>query len=293
MSTSSNQWSRPVIASLLCLWLVWGSIYVALAVVVREVPPLLVGGLRNLISGLLLFAYLRVQRKPWPSARHWVWAVPMGALFFLVGNGVVSVAARHLPSGLLAVAAATAPLWAAAMGPLFKERSSAAERAGVVIGFVGTLALALNGELRGQPLLASLMFIAPGLWAFGSLLARRIDVAQGLGAVAAQMLVGGLMLTGVAAMTGERWPTNPWPSWSALSALAYLVLFGSLLGFVSYAYLLKAARPSVAMSYAYVNPAIAVFLGALLNQEPVAVSTIVATGLIVVGTAVLLRAKPG
>jgi drug/metabolite transporter (DMT)-like permease len=212
-------------------------------------------------------------------------ALPVGTLMFATGNGTVALAEQHISSGIAAVVCGTMPLWTAALGPLFKERTSAREWFALTLGFSGVLVLSLGGELRAEPVSAVILAVAPVSWALGSLLARRLPLAKGMMSAATQMVCGGAVMALVSWALHEPVPVNP-PLNSVL-AWAYLGVFGSLVAYSAYTYLLRQTRPAVATSYAYVNPAIAVAIGATFGGEALGLTTVLAVALIV-GSTVLV-----
>lgn len=279
---------RRVIVALLTVYLVWSSTYYALRVGVEELPALLMGGVRYLIAGVILFAAARLRGARSPTLKQWLWAVPPGALLFVVGNGFVALAEVKLSSALAAVVVATMPMFAAAMAPLFKERSRGGEWLGMALGLAGVVVLSLNGELQAERGSALLLFVAPIGWALGSMLARKLPLAEGMMAPATQMIGGGLALLLAGVLHSEHAPAHY--TARGLIAVAYLIVFGSLAGFTAYAYLLKATRPALAMSYSYVNPPLAVLVGAALGKEHIGPEMLAAVALIAAGTFALLRA---
>lgn len=279
---------RPVLLALLTVYLVWGSTYFALRVVVETLPAMLTSGSRYVLAGVILLAFAKVRGAAWPTARQWLAAVPIGSLLFLVGNGFVALAEVRVSSGIAAVVVATMPLFAAAMAPLFGEKARGGEWLGLALGFCGVVVLSRNAELRSELGSAALLMLAPIGWAIGSMLARKLPVAKGALAPATHMIAGGLALFIAGALHGEALPAAI--PIRALIAFGWLVVGGSLLGFTAYAYLLRATRPALAMSYSYVNPPIAVALGALLGGEAVGVEMLGAVALIGAGTFALLRA---
>jgi drug/metabolite transporter (DMT)-like permease len=279
---------RPVLVALLTVYLVWGSTYFALRVAVETLPALLMAGARYVLAGVMLLAFAKARGAPWPTPRQWLAAVPIGSLLFLVGNGFVALAEVRVSSAIAAVVVATMPLFAAAMAPLFGEKSRAGEWVGLALGFCGVVVLSRNAELRSEHGSAALLLLAPIGWALGSMLARKLPVAPGVLAPATHMIAGGLTLFVAGVLHGEALPAAV--SVRALVAFGWLVVGGSLMGFTAYAYLLRATRPALAMSYSYVNPPIAVAFGALLGREPVGVEMLGAVALIGAGTFALLRA---
>jgi len=280
---------RRTVFALFLVYVVWGSTYLVMRFAVEGLPPLLMGGVRFLIAGGVLVTVLRLRGDALPTAKQWLYSAPVGALFFLLGNGLVAIAEQKISSGIAAVVCATMPLWASAMGPLFGERTSRSEWIAMVLGMTGVVILCAGSELRADFASTLVLMIAPIAWALGSLLARRLPLPKGLMSAAAQMVTGGAVLLVVALVHGERFPANP--SFKSVASLVYLIVFGSLIAFSAYNYLLRNTRPAIAMSYSYVNPAIAVLLGAALGSEELHGHTLFATGLIIAATVVLVRSR--
>jgi drug/metabolite transporter (DMT)-like permease len=280
---------RQVALALGAVYVLWGSTYLAMRVAVSGLPPFFMAGGRFLVSGVVLLAFLRVRGAPWPSRREWLMAAPVGLLMFVVGNGMVALAEQHLGSGVAAVVTGTMPLWAAAMALFFGERVTPREWVALVLGFAGVGALALGGELRAEPWSALVLCLAPIGWALGSHLARRLRMAPGLMAAATQMLVGGVVMLLVSLVLGERVVT-PVPA-RALGAWLYLAVAGSLVAYSAYTWLLRHTRPAVATSYAYVNPVVAVVLGALMGGERVGPEVLVAVALIAAATGLVMLGR--
>lgn len=273
------------------MWLIWGSTYLAIRWAVLDLPPFLSGGARFVVAGALLLGLARLRGAPWPAAREWRLALLAGALMFLLGNGCVAVAEQRLSSNLAAVACGTVPLWAAAFGPLFGERARPAEWLGVVLGLLGVVALSLASELRAEPLHAAILFVSPLAWSSGSLLSRRVGLSASATGAATTLLMGGAVMLLAGLLLGER--LQQAPSARALLAVLYLTLPGSVIAFSAYTFLLSATRPTVAMSCAWVNPIVAVLLGATLGEERIGPETLVATALVVAAVLVSLRARSG
>jgi drug/metabolite transporter (DMT)-like permease len=238
----------------------------------------------------VLLAIARARGVPMPTAREWRGAATVGALFFLGGNGLVAIAERDLGSGLAAVVCATMPLWLGVMGVVAGERPDRREWLGLAIGFAGVVVLTGGADVRANPWMTLVLALSPVSWAIGSFLARRVALPRGMAAAGAEMLAGGAILFLVAFASGERVPAAP-PA-SSVFALGYLIVAGSLLGFTAYSWLLANARPSVATSYAFVNPALAVVLGAAVGGEAIGAATVGGTALIVASVAlIVLRAR--
>jgi drug/metabolite transporter (DMT)-like permease len=272
-----------LIASLAAVYLIWSSTYLAMRIAVHELPPLLSAALRFLGAGTVMMVYASRQGARVPPLRDWLRVAPAGVLLFVGGNGFVSIASQSLTSGGIAVVCATMPLWVGVLGYVIGERPTSREWLSLFVGFVGVFVLMGSPSLSGKPLHVALAVASPILWAAGSLIARRTrDVGGAHGGLvnpAMQMLTGGAALAVIAISRGERMPVDASPH--AWLALGYLWLFGSLVGFTAYAWLLRNARPVVATSSAYVNPILAVLLGAALYGEPLSWTTALANILIV------------
>jgi drug/metabolite transporter (DMT)-like permease len=280
---------RSVLAALAAVYLIWSSTYFVIRLVVAHLPPFLAAGMRYLVAGLVMLVIARSQGHTVPDRRAWGRAFVVGILLFVVGNGFVSIAARSLGSGVIAVVCGMMPLWGAVLGPLFGVPASRREWAGLVLGFLGVAVLALGDELRAAPGATALLLVAPVGWAIGSLLVRRWDLGKGLMGAATQTILGGATILGLGLAMGERMPEVI--PLETIGAMAYLIVAGSLVGFAAYHHLLVHARPALAMSYAYVNPVLAVILGAALGGEPVGAHTIAGTVLIV-GAVVAIVSRP-
>ncbi len=280
---------RWVWLALAAVYLIWGSTYYAMRVVVETVPPFFMAGTRFLVAGAVLFAFSKARGAHWPSKREWAASAPIGVLMFVLGNGTVAYAEKHISSGVAAVVCGTMSLWVAALNPLFNERTSRREWVGLVLGFFGIFALALGDELSADVFSAAVLMLAPISWALGSLLARRLPLPKGAMASAAQMLIGGAVMSVMSLLAGERIPSHFEPR--AIAAWVYLGVFGSLLAYTAYMYLLRTARPAVATSYSYVNPGIAVLIGAALGNERLGPEMFVALLMICAAT-VLVVMKP-
>jgi len=284
VSSSEASLDRPtvdprLVVCLASVYLIWGSTYLAMRVAVAELPPFLMASMRYASAGLVMMLLALRKGAVWPRAIDWLRATPVAALLFVGGNGFVAIAETTVSSGGAAVVCAMMPLWMGVLGVISGERPTQREWLSLVVGFVGVVVL--------------IMF-APICWALGSVLARRQPrKAAAAGDVflqpAMQMLAGGVLLGIAGAIHGERVPTNA--STGSWLAVAYLVVFGSLIAFTAYNWLLRNTRPTVATSYAYVNPIIAVVIGSALSGETLGVSTVIANALIV-GAVMLALSKP-
>ena len=278
--------NRPlVLAALFSLYVIWGSTYYAMRVALAVLPPYLMAAPRFLIAGALLFVVLRVRGAASPTRRQWLAASAVGTLLLVMGNGFVALAERSVDSGTAAMVVATMPLWSAAIGWLWGERLRGRELIGLCFGFAGIVVLNRSAAFALHGVDAIVMLAAPAVWALGSVWSRRLPMPTGLMSAAAQMIVAGVVMFGVALARGERLQA-PLTA-SALAAVAYLIVFGSLIAFSAYGFLLRAARPPVATSYAYVNPIVALGIGALLGGEQLTLDKAGACALTVVGVLVV------
>lgn len=277
-----------IMLSLAAVYVIWGSTYLAMRLVLVDIPPFLQIGSRGVVAALLLFAWLRWRGVPWPDRRGWRDAGIVGVLLIGGGTGGVAVAQQWVGSGLAAVVIATVPLWAALFNGCWGQWPRRAEWIGIGIGFLGVALLALEKDFRAEPRGAVVLLAAAALWAYGSMLSRRLRLPAGASGFAAEMLIGGSVLTLAGLVTGERiaWPLHPatWWLWG------YLVVFGSIVGFSAYMYLVSRVRPALATSYAYVNPVIAVLLGISLGGESVSAGGFVAMALVLAAVVLITRA---
>ena len=271
------------------LYFIWGTTYLAMRTVVLEVSPFLMGSARFVLAGTVLMLALRARGAAWPTLKEWLYAVPIGTCLFVLGNGLVGRAEQSLSSAAAAVVCATTPLCAAALAPLFGERFRRQEVLATVLGFVGVVVLFSGAEFKADLTSSIILAVAPMGWALGSLLTRRLPMAKGLMSAATQMLTGGVMMGLVAAVRGEL--VVPHPSTKAIAAWVYLLIFGSLVSFSAYNWLLRNARPSLAMSYSYVNPVVAVAMGAFIGHERLGPEMIPALLLVTAATVATVRAQ--
>lgn len=285
--------SPRVIAALASVYLIWSSTYFAIRVAVQSLPPFLTAGVRYLAAGLVMMAWAFFRKERLPPARAWMHSAVVALLFFVVGNGFVALASVHIGSGVIAVVCAMMPLWGAVMMPMVGERTSAREWGGLAVGFAGVLVLALGEDLQADPVATGLLMLAPIGWALGSMLVKKLDVGRGAMGGAMQMIAGGALTLLVSLARGEVLPDHV-PG-EAVFAVVYLATLGSLVGLTAYNYLLLHARPALAMSYAYVNPVLAVLIGAVLGGEQVGPRVGIAVALILPAVVMIVarpRARP-
>jgi drug/metabolite transporter (DMT)-like permease len=283
-----------VVAALGVVYVVWGSTYLGIALAIETMPPLLMAAVRFLIAGAILYAVARrlAPKGAHPDRAQWAAALLTGGLLLGVGNGGVSWAQQTVPSGVAALVIATIPLWIVVLDRLFfGARLRWISVAGVAAGFVGVAILANPASPKGIDTTGGLLLLVAAVgWATGTLLSRgqRLTVAPLLGA-GMQMLCGGaaLLVAGLAAGEASQVDLGAVSARSALG-LTYLILFGSILAFSAYVWLLRNAGTSLVATYAYVNPIVAVALGAAFLDEAVTGRTLVAGGLVIGAVALIV-----
>ncbi|HWG10310.1 MAG TPA: drug/metabolite exporter YedA [Rhodanobacteraceae bacterium] len=285
--THERRWLVPL--ALAAVYVIWGSTYLGIRIALTGFPPFLLAAVRFVIAGTLMYVWLRARGAPAPTPRQWRNAAITGVLLLGLGNGMVCFAEQYVASGLAAVAVACEPLFVAVIVVFYREKLRRTEVAGLVVGFIGVVLLNSGGELRGSPWAAAALLFAAASWAFGSIWSRRQDMPPGPMNVAAQMLCASLALGLMALLAGERWPVHV--PVQAASALAYLIFVGSLVGFSAYLFLLKAVRPALSASYAYVNPPVAVLIGVLFAGERVGTLELAGMAVILIGVVTLALAR--
>ena len=289
--------------ALLIVYVVWGSTYLAIAVMIETLPPLLAAGVRFLVAGLLvlgaLAAHARLRRRPLERPRlvHWRSAAIIGALLLLGGNGGVVLAELRIPSGVAAVLVATTPIWMAVFDAIItRRRPSGLVVAGIVAGLIGVAVLLAPVEGFGQldPVGVFLVLVAEIAWASGSIYARHAPLPRsGLLLTGMEMVAGGAALLLVGAFLGELAQADVDAfSLRSLLAVGYLIVFGSIVAFTAYTWLLANTSVAIVATHAYVNPVVAVALGAILLSEPITPRTIIASAIIVAAVAAMVTGRP-
>ncbi|HLH63803.1 MAG TPA: drug/metabolite exporter YedA [Ktedonobacteraceae bacterium] len=263
--TSRRRLKFGILFALFALYVLWGGTYLAMRIALQSFPPFLLSGIRFLIAGSILYVFLRARGGESPTRKQWIGAALVGILLLAGGNGGVVFAEQWVASGLASLGIAAVPLWAALFSGLFGRWPNRKEWLGLGIGFIGVMLLNLENGFSANPLGAIALLIAPMSWAFGSIWSSRLPLPKGLMASAAQMLAGGLVLVILGLSLGER--VTRVPAAGPIWAMLFLIFGGSLVAYSAYGYLLTHVRPVLATSYAYVNPAVAVGLGALFAGE--------------------------
>ncbi|HUH96868.1 MAG TPA: EamA family transporter [Anaerolineales bacterium] len=284
--------------ALIALYIVWGSTYLAIRFAVETIPPFLAAGLRFLIAGTILFTWRRLAGDPTPKGKQWISSAIVGAALLLGGNGLVSWAEQRVPSGIAALMVSTSPMWLVLFEALRPGGVKPGWRAilGLVIGFGGVFLLIGPAEFSGQSatqfdtLGTIALLCASLLWSLGSIYSKHADMpSSSLMSTGTEMLAGAAALFIVAAGSGElsgfHLASVAMSSWLGL---AFLIAIGSLVGFVSYGWLLQNAPISLVSTYAYVNPVIAVLLGSWLASEPLTPRILLAAA-IIIGSVVFIN----
>ena len=288
-TTASN--SRLAVGlALFSLYVIWGSTYLAMRVAMDGFPPFTMAAIRFLVAGMVMLVIARLRGEPLPTLRQWRNALAIGTLLLAAGNGGVAFAEQTVSSGLAALMVSAMPLWMALFAGLWGRWPATKDWVALVLGFGGILLLNLGSELRGSPGGVAALMFATAAWAFGSLWSRRLDLPKGMMAAGAEMAAAAPVLLLMSALHGEQLPAVI-PA-RAIWAIGYLVVFGSLVAYTAYLYLLARVPAPVASSYAYVNPIVALVLGAALAGERLPAALMVALPLILTAVALVLRPAP-
>jgi drug/metabolite transporter (DMT)-like permease len=279
------------------VYVIWGSTYLAIRVMVEDIPPLLGAGVRFLLAGAVLLAVLDARGAPATSPRvpraQVAAAGLVGLLLAAGGNGLVTVAERDVPSGLAALLVASVPLWVVVLrAGVARERIEGATLAGVALGFAGVAVLLLPGARPAGATAAGvlLVLVAALSWATGSFLSPRLTLpAHPLVNTGWQMLAGGVVLVVAGLASGEAGEVHVGSlSLASVAALLYLIVAGSLVAYTAYAWLLQHAPLSQVSTYAYVNPLVAVVLGWAILGESLAATTLAGAALVVAAVALIV-----
>lgn len=287
--TAQRRLSSDVLLALFATYVIWGSTYLAIRYMLVSFPPFLGIGLRFLVAGGGLYAFLRWRSVANPSRLEWRNSAIVGAFLLAGGVGLTTFAEQWISSGLAAVSAAAIPIWSALFAGLWGQWPVRRDWLGILIGFAGVGLLAVEGSLSAtNPLGIIAMQTAVVLWSFGSVWSRRQKLPDGPMGFATEMLTGGALLLVMGILRGEGFTSFPQPS--AIAAWVYLVIVGSLMAFSAYMYLLRTVKPALATSYAYVNPVIAVLLGTIFAGEHITGVGLIAMALIILSLALIALA---
>lgn len=278
------------------VYLVWGSTFLAIRVIVETVPPISFVGVRSLVAGVLLLGLARLSGAALPDRAGWLQGLVTGGLMFMVGQGALAWAEQRVASGLAAVMLATTPLWVALIGwTLGGGRPTGRVAAGLGLGFAGVVLLTGVDGMGGGLDVAGVAVLQLGAaaWALGTILTKRRAPASSpamTGAV--QLLGGGVLALPAGGLMGE-WPGLPMllHDGDALAAFAYLVVFGTLVGFGAFSWLVKNCPAERVATYAYVNPVVAIALGWMVLDETIGPREGIAAAVVLAGVAVVLTGK--
>ncbi|HZW90650.1 MAG TPA: drug/metabolite exporter YedA [Myxococcaceae bacterium] len=273
--------------ALFSLYVIWGSTYLAMRVAMEGFGPFTMAAIRFLVAGVVMLIIARARGEAFPTRLQWRNALFIGTLLLACGNGGVALAEQSVSSGLAALMVAVVPLWMALFSGLWGRWPATKDWFALVLGFGGIVFLNLGGELRGSLVGVGVLMFATAAWAFGSLWSRRLDLPKGMMAPGAEMFAAGLVLVVFSFVHGERLPAVV-PG-RAIAAIAYLIVFGSLVAYTAYLFLLSRVPVPVASSYAYVNPLVALALGAALYGEHLPTALLVSVPLILTAVALVLR----
>jgi len=280
------------------VYILWGSTYLGIKYAIDTIPPILMGSVRFIVAGGVLYL-LAIRtgdtRGDRLGSRQWIAALVIGGLMLVGGNGGVILAEQYAPTGVVALLVATAPLWMAVIDrAVFGRRLPALVIVGLVVGF-GGVAFLIGSPGAGHINLfgAALALAAPLCWATGSVFTRHVKLpSRPLVAAAMEMLWAGLLFGVASILTGELGRVH-WQhvSTTSIVALLYLIVFGSLIGFSAYVWLLRSAPLSLVSTYAYVNPVVAVILGAIFVGEAITARLVIAGGIIIAAVALIVVAR--
>ena len=280
-----QSFGRLTFAALAAVWLIWGSTYLAIKIGLESFPPFFMQGTRFVIASSVMLAFLKSRGRPWPTKRQIRNAMAIGPMLLIGGLGMVTLAEdRGVDSGLVATIIAIQPMMMALWGGLWRSWPNRIQWVGMFLGLAGVLVLVSDDGLSGTSSGVALVFVACVSWSFGSALSRRIDMPDGAMTTALEMASAAIGFMILSLVMRED---VVMPGFRSTSALAYLIVFGSIIGFSAFTYLIASVPPPLAMSYAYVNPAIAVLLGVILSDESVSGSLAIALPVILVGVAIV------
>ena len=280
------------------VYLIWGSTYLGIRLAIETIPPFLMAGARFVVAGSVLYAIMRRSGAPRPQAVHWRDAFILGALLLLVGNGGVSWAEKRVPTNITALTVAGTPLWMLVLDWLRPggRRPHGLVFAGLGLGFVGVVLIVASRDAQGHGIMdpagAVMLLSASVCWAAGSIFSRHArQPSSALLAISMQMLAGGVLMLLAGLLLGEtrNWSLHDVSAQSA-EAFVYLTVFGSLVGFTCYVWLLRVSTPARVSTYAYVNPLIAVVVGWIVLKEPLPAGALLA-GAFILAAVILITVK--
>lgn len=281
-----------VVLCLLAVYVVWGTTYFAIKVGIEGSPPFFLIGTRFVLAGGLLLVMQRARGVPLPTGRQWGGATLIGFLLLVMGNGGVAVAERWVSSGATVALISVMPLATALWSGAFGEWPGRGEWLAIGIGTVGAAVMIVGRDLSGSVVGTAIILVGTACWSLGTVWSRRLDIPHGPTGFGAEMLAAGLISLGISAVLGEHWalPDSPrvWGAW------VYLVVFGSLIAFSAYRFLVERVSATLAATYAYVNPPVALLVGWWLGDESFAPNTLIGLPIVLLSVGLLawLKTRP-
>lgn len=277
--------------ALLSTYTIWGSTYLGMNYALQSIPPLHLAAARFLAASVIMMVFMRLRGALFPNVRELLGGMAVGMILLGLGNGGVVLGLHYnIPTGLTALILASSPIWAAVFAGFWGLWPSRREVIGLLVGFMGVIVLRFDGQIQAAPVGFLFLMLAAMGWAMGTVLIPRVRQSpNAYMASGAQMLGASISLYVAALVTGEQ--VTQAVTATSLWAFGYLLVFGSLIGFTAYSYLVPRVRPALAISSAYVNPMVAVLLGTLLNQESVSAYMQYALPLIIGGVLLMSFAK--
>jgi drug/metabolite transporter (DMT)-like permease len=298
LANSGIPTARPsgwfIACCLFAVYVIWGTTYLALKIGIEGEPPFFLIGTRFALAGGLLLGWQAMRGEPMPAAKQWRGIVLIGFLLLVVGNGGVAVAEHWVSSGATVALISVMPLATALWSGIFGEAPRRAEWAAIILGAIGAAVMLLGRDLQASPAGTVIILMSATCWSLGTVLSRRLDIPHGPTGFGAEMLTAGIIALVISAGLGEHWaiPQSPrvWGAW------VYLVVFGSMIGFSAYRFVVENVSPTLASTYAYVNPPVALIVGWWLGNESFSANTLLGLPIVLAAVALLgwihSRARP-
>lgn len=281
----NNLLSPPVLGALFSIYIIWGVTNLGNRFALESYPPFMLVALRLFLATLILIGFLKIRGVSFPPMSQMLSAMLIGGLMFGGRSGFIAFAQHQgIGTGMLALGLATIPLWAMVFAFILGYRPGKLELVGLAVGIFGIVILNIGNDMQSQPFAIVLLLLAPMTWAFGSMYSIHLTLPDGFMATAFQMLGGCVVLFVMSFLQGEQFP--PDPTMRATAALIVLSVFGTLVAFSAYMYLVQTVSPGLATSYAYVNPVVAVIFSVIFLGESFPPTGIVA--MVVIGIGVIL-----
>ncbi len=296
MASQKNKWL--ILISFFCVYLFWGGTYLGMKFALVSFPPFIMAGIRHTTAGIILSVIALIKKETFPTKKEILNAGLVGALLLLGGNGLVAYAEMRVPSSIASLIIASVPLWISGLNWISgdKKNPSLLEFVGLFLGFAGIIVLAFQGSNSStniDEIGIALLLIASLSWSIGSLYSKRANMPKSsFYNISFQMLVGGFLLLIFSMLLGEYKSFNVSNiTTQSLFAMFYLILFGSILAYSAYIWLFKNVNPTLASTYAFVNPVVALILGWSLASEVLSTQAIIASILIIGAVVILTLSK--